>query len=453
VGFNEVGCEKTISEVQRMDLAEIFYRLAISLGLGLLVGLQRQRALSQLAGIRTFALITLFGSVSGLLAMEFSGWVVAAGAVALASLLIIGNVAQMRSDTAGPGMTTEVSALLMYGVGAYLTTGPIAVAVAVGGTTALLLHFKDTMHTFVARIGENDVRAIMQFVVIAFVILPVLPDETFGPYDVLNPHDIWRMVVLIVGISLGGYVAYKLLGDAMGTLVAGLLGGLISSTATTISYARRTQEQEDLAPFAGLVIVLATIVSLGRQAAEVAVVASDAFIPLAIPLMIVMATMGAVAAVSYFLVKHDAVKIPEPRNPAGLRTALIFGGLYAFITLAIAAARDLFGGAGLYSVAMLSGLHDVDAITLSAAHQTTTEQIDIDQAWRVILLAALANLFMKGLYAALIGGRRLLMWIAVPFGLGLAIGVLLLLNVVPLADVLPARTESRKAVDVAPHAH
>src|SRR5208283_1016413 len=213
------------------DLPIIFRKLALALGLGLLVGLQRERVQSPLAGIRTFALITVFGAVSSLLGLRFGGWIVAAGAGAVGGLLFIGNLIQPNAKEADPGLTTEVAALLMYAVGAYLVIGHDSVAIALGGAVALLLYFKGPMHAFVARIGDNDLRAIMQFVLVALVIWPVLPDQDYGPYAVLNPHLIWFMVVLMIGLSLAGYVAYKLFGEQVGAVLAGVLGGLISSTA------------------------------------------------------------------------------------------------------------------------------------------------------------------------------------------------------------------------------
>jgi hypothetical protein len=180
-----------------MDLSLVAEKLAIALGLGLLVGLQRERAQSPLAGIRTFALITVLGAVCTLLGLTFGGWIVALGMIAVAAMLVVGNLARGKAEEVEPGVTTEMAALLMYGVGAYVVVGHTAVAIAVGGAAALLLHWKAPLHEFVARIGETDVKAIMRFVLVELVIYPVLPDEAYGPYRVLNPQQIWLMVVLI----------------------------------------------------------------------------------------------------------------------------------------------------------------------------------------------------------------------------------------------------------------
>src|SRR5688572_6724005 len=222
---------------------EVYVTLAISLGLGLLIGLQRERAEARLGGIRTFPLISLFGTFCGLLALRHGWGILVAGLLVVFGVLTISNVLKSReAPQPEPGQTTEVAALLTFALGAYLVSGERAVALVAAGITVVLLHLKEPMHRFVGKMGGHDMSAVMQFVVITLIILPLLPNRTFGPYHVLNPFDIWRMVVLIVGLSLTGYVIYKIWGERAGTISGGVLGGLISSTATTVSYARRSKE-------------------------------------------------------------------------------------------------------------------------------------------------------------------------------------------------------------------
>src|SRR5688572_6917475 len=164
---------------------DIFKPLGIALGLGLLVGLQREWDKHPLAGIRTFTLITLLGAVTALLARDFGGWIIAAGLLGLAGLLITGNwMTEDGADEAAAGQTTEVAALVMFGVGAMLIAGHTIPAVVLGGATAVLLHMKHPMERFVGSLNAADVRATFQFVLLAMVILPLLPHETYGPYDV-----------------------------------------------------------------------------------------------------------------------------------------------------------------------------------------------------------------------------------------------------------------------------
>jgi uncharacterized membrane protein (DUF4010 family) len=204
--------------------SNLFYALGLSLLLGLLVGLQRETADSDFAGLRSFALTALFGTTCGLLAQEFGGWIVVAGLLGVATLLLIGNLAKLRKPAAEIdfGVTTEVALLLMFAVGAYLSFGDWVVAVVIGGALAVLLQFKPELHRVTKRLGEEDLKAIMQFVLITFIILPVLPNRTYGPLNVFNPFAVWLMVTLIVGISLLGYLAYKFLGSGAGLLLGGI---------------------------------------------------------------------------------------------------------------------------------------------------------------------------------------------------------------------------------------
>lgn len=410
-----------------MELPLAFQKIAVALGLGLLVGLQRERVQSQLAGIRTFALITVLGAVSALLAADFGGWLIATGGLAVAALLAVGNLTQPHSKEVDPGLTTEVAALVMYAVGAYVVIGHVEVAIALGGGVALLLHFKAPMHAFVAKIGETDIKAIMQFVLIALVILPILPDQEYGPYQTLNPRNVWMMVVLIVAINLGGYVAYKLLGERVGTILAGILGGLVSSTATTVSYARQAATAPASARLAALVMVIASAVSSGRVLAEIAVVAPNSLGSLTPPLVAMFGWMTAVAAGMWIVSRGESTEHAPHANPAELTPAVIFGGLYAVVVLAIAAAKDSLGEFGMYWVAGLSGLHDMDAITLSTARYVEQGRMNATLGWRLILTATMANLVAKCCIAALLGHRRLIAWLSLGYVAALGGGLAILL--------------------------
>jgi uncharacterized membrane protein (DUF4010 family) len=193
-----------------VDLTTAFQTLGVSLGLGLLVGMQRERVQAPLAGVRTFALISLFGTLTAMLSLTLGPWLVAAGVLGVAAMTAMGNAVNLKLTRPDPGITTEIAILLMYAIGAYLVLGHVQVAVVLAGGVAVLLHAKPEMHGFVKRLGETDMKAVMQFVLITLVILPILPDRPYGPFQVLNPREIWRMVVLVVAISLGGYVALKL---------------------------------------------------------------------------------------------------------------------------------------------------------------------------------------------------------------------------------------------------
>lgn len=407
-------------------IPDIFIRLAVALGLGLLVGLQREKVDSVIAGIRTFALISLFGAVCAQLAKTYGGWILVVGFLATALLITAGNLVRMQNREAEPGQTTEFAALVVFGLGAWVVTGSMAVPVVLAGAVVVLLHFRESIHGIVEKIGEKDLRATMQFVLIALVILPVLPDRDMGPYGVLNPYEIWWMVVLIVGLSLAGYVAYKQFGSGAGTVLAGILGGLVSSTATTASYARRSRENADLSRLAALVIMLASTMVYGRVLVEIAAVARGWLLELGLPLAAMLGVCILVSGAAWLLGRDGDDELPERGNPAELKAALIFGALYAAVLLAVAFARDRFGTAGLYIVAGISGLTDVDAITLSTGRLVQGGRLDPDTGWRAILLASMSNLGFKAGIVAALGSRALLGRIALLFGAAMAGGGLIL---------------------------
>jgi uncharacterized membrane protein (DUF4010 family) len=405
---------------------EAFQVMAIALALGMLVGLQREHANSQVAGIRTFPLITMLGALLGLLSPVFGGWGLAGGFAGVTTLIIVANLLKDKAEKVDSGQTTEAAILLMYSVGASLAVGDRTLAVAVGGLVAVLLQSKSTLHGLVKKIGYEDIKVVMQFVLLSLVILPVLPDQTYGPYQVLNPRDIWLMVVLIVGISMSGYFAYKFFGQHAGTLLGGILGGLISSTATTVSYARRTKENPGASMLAAFVVMTASAVAFVRMLVEIAVVAPQQVLALAPPLGAVLLLMLLITGVLFLWSrkKKEQNEIPNQGNPAQLKSALVFAALYGLVLLASAAAKDYLGNKGLYLVAFVSGLTDVDAITLSTSKMVAAGRLVPHTGWQLILLAALSNLAFKGVLVAFLGDPKLLLRMAVLFGLTIAGGLL-----------------------------
>lgn len=410
-----------------MNLSEVFQILGIALGLGLLIGLQRESTSSPLAGVRTFPLITILGTLCALLAQSFGGWILGLGFLSLTAIVCVGKIIELQSDKAGLGLTTEIAMLLMFGVGAYLVGGHKAIAIAVGAGAAVLLQYKGVLHGIVARLGETDVKAIMQFALLSLVILPVLPDRTFGLYSVLNPRQIWLMVVLIVGINLVGYIVYKFFGVKAGVVLGGILGGVISSTATTVSYARRTANVSTQSGLAALVILIASSVVFGRLLLEITFVAPSFWSVAAPPLIIMLVVLALLSAGLWFWDKEKENEMPEQGNPTELKGALFFGLLYAVVLFAVAAVKELFGSQALYAVATLSGLTDVDAITLSTSQLVHAERLDANTGWRLILVATMSNLFFKTAIVAVLGHRQLLIKIATLYGIAFLVGIFLLI--------------------------
>jgi uncharacterized membrane protein (DUF4010 family) len=243
---------------------------------------------------------------------------------------------------------------------------------------------------------------------------------------VLNPRNIWLMVVLVVGMSLGGYVAYKIFGGTKGTVLAGILGGMISSTATTVTYSRRASADARHTRAAALVILLASTVVYARLMTEVAVVAPSFFPRAVVPLGIMMATAIASAAVLFFTAAREVEAPPEPENPTQLKPALIFAALYALVLLGVAAAKKYFGTAGIYVVAGISGLTDNDAITLSTSRLVEQGGVAPETGWRAIVIAVIANIMFKTGIAAALGGMKLLRLVGLLMGIQALVGVALI---------------------------
>jgi len=406
-----------------MDLP-VLHQLGIAVGLGLLVGLQRERSASRIAGIRTFPLITVLGVLCGVAAQSYGGWVVAAGLVGLAALAGVANVVQIRSTELDPGMTTEVAGLVMFMIGVALSAGLVLEAIVAGAGVALLLHWKAKLHSLAGRIEPEEFDSLMRFILITLVVLPVLPNQGYGPYGILNPFRIWLMVVLIVGISLAGYVAFRLFGAKLGTLAAGILGGLISSTATTISYSRRSEEHPERSSAAALIVALASTVVFARVLVEIAVVAPSILGATAGPIVAMMGVMLLVCVALYLVGSGSReLELEDEDPPSDLGSAVTFGLLYAGVLLGVAFAKQPWGDQGLYAVAAISGLTDMDAITLSTSELMRADELLPSTGWRLILVGSLANLVFKGGIVAALGHPRLRRRIGIAFTAALVAGV------------------------------
>ena len=380
--------------------------LVVAIALGLLVGLQRE-FVGKRIGIRSFALISGIGGVIGLFVVEYGGWILASSILAV-TLIIYGHAFLVNRSTPVKGMTTELAALVMFLVGALATSGFMEVAVVTGGAVTLLLHWKAPMHSLVERVGETDFDAIVRFVLITLVVLPILPNATYGPYAVLNPRQIWLMVVLIVSINLAGYVSLKFAGGRGGAVLSGVLGGLISSTATTVSFAKKAQRDSSVAPIAAIIVLVASALVYVRIFVELGVVAPSLIAYLLWPAVAFLVIFAIFVVWSLKRVgSAKAADNDETKNPAELNTALSFSLLYGVVLIISAAVDEHFGENALYPVAVLSGLTDVDAITLSVGRLFHDSRVDGDTAWRLIAVASVSNLAFKSGIVAVLGGNEL----------------------------------------------
>jgi uncharacterized membrane protein (DUF4010 family) len=414
-----------------MDATRAFVSLGIAMGLGLLVGLQREREDSAIAGVRTFPLITMLGVLCAMIGDLGASWAVPAGFLVVGGTMAIGNWLRERSQK-NLGITTEVAIALMFAVGALLWLAPGAreVPVAVGAACAVLLYLKQPLHGLVKRFTDTEVRAIMQFAAISLVVLPVIPDRDMGPLDSINPREVWLLVVLVVGISLVGYIVFKILPERWkraSSIASGLLGGLVSSTATTASVARRVRTGPCAVNAGAAAIAIAWTILFVRVVVEIAVAAPSAAGSMVVQVVIMGLGAGAGGAVLWAASRKETDPVPEPQNPTELRSALLFAAVYAAVLPLVAVARQWMGSGGLYAVAVVMGLTDLDAITLSTSRLVQSRHLTDDVAWRAIVLALLSNTMFKLTLGYALGGRVLFRKLAIPTGIVVVTGVALLM--------------------------
>jgi uncharacterized membrane protein (DUF4010 family) len=404
-----------------------------SLAIGLLIGLERERTPSAKAGLRTFALVAIFGTLSALLSAKLgSPWLLIAGLLAVAGMIIAAylnkpgeTLRQAQDRENDPGTTTVIALLLCYGLGAMIWYGLAKLAVMLAIAVTTLLYFKPELRGLSQRLTRSDLVAVLQFSVLTFIVLPILPDESYGPYNAFNPHQAWLMVVLISGIGLAGYTALHTVGTRYGAPLLGFLGGLVSSTATTLLYARNSKRNPSLSHLAASVIVIASMVVLLRLFVVSAVVAYG-MLPALLPVLAGGFLFGLVVALYHWrkMDKATVLNIPETSNPAELRAAIGFGLLYVAVLLGAAWMGDIAGSRGLYAVALVSGLTDVDAITLSSLRLFNLGQLSEHQTVTAIALALISNIAFKFGVVVFIGGWHLARHVATGF-VAMTCGVLL----------------------------
>lgn len=395
-----------------------------SLAIGLLIGLERERNPSAKAGLRTFALVAVFGTLVALLSTQLgSPWLLIAGLLAVTGMIIAAYL-NTPGDETDPGTTTIIALLICYGLGALVWYDLARLAVMLAITVTILLYLKPELRGISQRLARRDLVAILQFAVLTFVILPILPDQNYGPYNAVNPYQAWLMVVLISGISLTGYAALQIVGARYGAPLLGFLGGLVSSTATTLSYAKRSKATPAMLEIAASVIVIAGLVVLIRLIVVTAVVAYSA-LPALLPVLLGGLLFGFSVALYNWrkLTNTQELHFPETSNPAELHTAISFGLLYVAVLLAAAWMADFAGNQGLYVVALVSGLTDVDAIALSSLRLFDLGQLSEQQTVTAIAIAFLANLAFKFGMVVFIGGWKLAKFVAIGFG-AIACGVI-----------------------------
>lgn len=409
--------------MENIDLLEggpesLLSRLLISAGIGFLIGLEREYAKrvvekeEHFAGVRTYTFIALFGFLAAFLGQRSSEWIFVLGLLGFVAMVITTYVMTARSGSYG--LTTELSAILTFLLGAMVFHGYILFATLLAVIIAALLSLKVKLHGFIATLTPEDIRAFIQFVIISALVLPFLPEENFGPGNVWNLRDIWTMVILVTGISLAGYLLSRMVGARKVALLSGVLGGLVSSTAVTLNFSRRSHAHPGAAQAVAAVgVIIATATMYPRILLETWVV--DRM--LAAQLILPIAVITVVAFVAAYLLHRradegTASEVPLT-NPLNFRVALQFALIYMGVQWLMVLASDRFDAQGIYAASLVFGATDMDAITLSIARsEVANEPL---QRVTAILLATLSNTVMKYLIVVFFGDKSLRKFVGIGF--------------------------------------
>ena len=396
-------------------MAVEFYRFAVAVGIGLLIGIQRESTYNDpekrlFAGVRTFGLISLAGYTAALISSQLSSALPFIGIIIVFGALMALNYSADLS-LGKPGLTTEAAVLIVFGIGAMCYWDLILLASAIGVCVTVLLSLKAQFRAFTSAITKQDVYATLTFAVISLVVLPVLPNRTFDiipPFDILNPYKIWLMVVFTSGISFLGYIMIKAIGVSRGIALTGLLGGLASSTAVTLSFSQRSKTNKELARPFSLALIVAWTVMFFRVLIIVFTLHTALAQRLLLP--IGMMAVGAVAYSVFLFISQrgGSTEDLEFVNPFELGPALKLGAMFAVILVVARAAQLGFGNVGVYVSSFVSGLLDVDAITFTMIDLVSgSTQLDVGVGTRAIVIAVFANTLFKGGFALANGSKQL----------------------------------------------
>ena len=414
-----------------MEGLDVLGRMGAALGIGILIGLERGWSTRDLpeghrvAGVRTFGLMGLVGAVAALLSETLGGVVLGLGFLAVVIVMLFGRYLNL-AETKDIGATTIVAALLTFALGAVSMVGHLGLAVSAGVLAALLLSAKAELHGAIRRIDRQELLAALKLLIMSVVLLPVLPNRGFGPWEALNPFEIWLMVVLICLLSFAGYVGIRVLGDRKGLTLAALAGALVSSTAVTISLSRLSEKDRTRAGLVGGAILLAWSVMYARTLVIVTVFGLSLLKGLAYPLGLACLVGVAIAVAFVRSAGSSEPKHGIPlRNPFDFWVAVKFGLVLAVVIVLARAVKEWVGAGGVYFVAGASGFVDVDAATLSLT-QMVPAQIPVDVGVGGVLLASVANTVFKAAVAVFNSRGGLLKPIAIGLGaqvLALAVGL------------------------------
>lgn len=411
----------------------------IALLLGALVGIEREKHRrdehpNSFGGLRTYILFAQAGAVSAWLSIHLqSPWLFVITVLVVALAVLTAYILENRHSPTALGLTSEISAVTVCLLGGAIMFGYAELAVMLGILTSAILTFKQPLHGLVSKIDTDDLYAGLKLLIASFIILPLLPNDTIDPWQALNPYKLWLLVILISSMSLLGYVAVRWLGAAHGAVVTGISGGLASSTAVTLSFARSSKIESDplAADNQACGVLLAWLVMFIRVLVTISIVYQPLLTRLWLPFCVMAGATAIMAALYYW---HGSRRYQAPQqsavkvtNPFSLVAAIKFGALFAVILLLVKLTEQYAAAEGLYLLAAVAGMTDVDAITLSMAEYAEQSAAALTVAASAITVAALSNTLVKCGLVYAVGGRALAHKLAMATLVILALGIAVLL--------------------------
>ncbi len=413
------------------DLFILLQKLAVAILIGLLIGLEREHARPKddkiFAGVRTTPLIALLGFTAGLIASFTSYWIYFIIFAGFASLVTASHV--FSAKTGKLGGTSEVAIMIVFLLGTIVYFNFIILAAFITVIVALFLTLKFQLHNFVGKVSEEDLYATLKLAIITVIVLPLLPDKTYGPLNVINPRLIWYMVILVSGISFVGYILIKIFGEGKGIFITGLLGGMVSSTAVAFSLSKKSKDNSSLSPEFAVGILLASTIMYTRIFIVVLILNSALIESLWLPLLIFTVSgfiISLIMSKKFTSGKHDEIEL---NNPFRLKSAILFGIIFGIVIFAAKAGEVYLGSGGLYAASALAGLTSVDAIVLSLA-KIASGHLSPEVVVASVIIATISNNIVKAAISHFSGTKELRKYTYTGLGLLSAISAAYLIIVI-----------------------
>ncbi|HEY9169395.1 MAG TPA: DUF4010 domain-containing protein [Lutibacter sp.] len=419
-----------LSLIENGQLTEFDFviRMLVTAGIGFVLGLEREysqyaQKVEIFAGLRTFMLVALLGFLTAFLGTEFSNWIFIAGFLSVVCIVAISY--WVTSNKGNIDGTTEFAIIFTFLLGGLVFTGNINLSLAITVITVVLLSLKVTLRSIIGQITQTELFAFVRFVVIALLILPFLPNEFYGPYEVINPREVGWVIVLTSGIGFVGYILMKFLGTNRGILLTSILGGMVSSTLVTFTFSKKSKENPQLSQNYAVGIFAAATIMVLRIFLLVFIFNKMMLIQLAIPLLIILITAFGITLFFYNsnFGKPQTIDKIVLGDPLNIKNAVFFGVFYTGILLLVSYANEVYGTSGIYISSAISALTDIDAIAISVS-KLGGNTMNTLFAQNAILIATLSNTIVKIGIAVFTGSQKLKKYVLVGYGFIFIAGII-----------------------------